>query len=163
MINNFTIVYIKLFEYNYIMSDLLDILRGLTKLAENTIDNIISDINDNFSDKNVNDYEASLKEVDDFIKNDTFKEDAKYNFNTKNFKKRGSDLDLLKKDFKVLNIEPTYYIETVKKAYRTLIKEYHPDKYASKKEEYELALKITTIITSSYNNIIENLKQRKNQ
>lgn len=40
--------------------------------------------------------------------------------------------------------------EEIKKSYRRLIKQYHPDKYANERSKYEAAVKITTKLNEAY-------------
>ena len=60
------------------------------------------------------------------------------------------------KAFKVLQVSPTKNINTIKKAYKKLVKKYHPD-YNIGNKEYENKIKL---INQAYNDL-KNTKQEQ--
>ncbi len=55
--------------------------------------------------------------------------------------------------YKTLELEPGADLEAVRKSYRRLMRQYHPDRFASDPEKYEAATKIATKITAAYNGL----------
>lgn len=55
--------------------------------------------------------------------------------------------------YKTLELEEGADLEAVRKSYRRLMKQYHPDRFASDPEKYEAATKIATRITEAYNGL----------
>jgi DnaJ-domain-containing protein 1 len=61
------------------------------------------------------------------------------------------------------NLEVPYGsdLETVKKSYRRLMKEYHPDRYSGDPEMQELATELTQELTRAYEAIKNHLESRR--
>lgn len=55
--------------------------------------------------------------------------------------------------YKTLELEEGADLEAVRKSYRRLMRQYHPDRFASDPEKYEAATKIATRITAAYNGL----------
>ena len=68
----------------------------------------------------------------------------------------GAD-DRLRRDYANLEIPFGTQLAEVTRAYKTLLKRYHPDKFASDPEKQRLATEITQRINSSFQNIKESL------
>ncbi len=64
--------------------------------------------------------------------------------------------------FDVLNIKQDATIEEIKKAYKTLAKQYHPDKYKSE-EEKKKAEKQFNVIKKAYDELLKIYDENKNQ
>lgn len=52
--------------------------------------------------------------------------------------------------YRTLELEPGADLATVRKAYRRLLKQYHPDKFARDPEKYKAATEVTRNITAAY-------------
>lgn len=52
--------------------------------------------------------------------------------------------------YRTLELEPGADLPTVRKAYRRLLKQYHPDKFARDPEKYKAATEVTRNITAAY-------------
>lgn len=52
--------------------------------------------------------------------------------------------------YRTLELEPGADLATVRKAYRRLLKQYHPDKFARDPEKYRAATEVTRNITTAY-------------
>jgi DnaJ-domain-containing protein 1 len=68
----------------------------------------------------------------------------------------GAD-EQLRRDYANLEIRPGSSLEEATRAYKTLLKRYHPDKFAADPEKQRLATEITQRINSSFRNIKEAL------
>lgn len=55
--------------------------------------------------------------------------------------------------YKTLELEPGAELEEVRKAYKKLMGQYHPDRFASDPDKYEAANKVATKITAAYNGL----------
>lgn len=65
----------------------------------------------------------------------------------------GGGREELARWYKTLELEPGADLEQVRKSYRRLMRQYHPDRFASDPEKYEAATKIATRITEAYNGL----------
>jgi DnaJ-domain-containing protein 1 len=52
--------------------------------------------------------------------------------------------------YRTLELEPGAELPEVRKAYRRLLKQYHPDKFAKDPEKYKVATEVTRNITAAY-------------
>lgn len=57
--------------------------------------------------------------------------------------------------YRTLELEPGATLEEVRKSYRRLLKQYHPDKFAKDPEKYKVATEVTRNITIAYEGITE--------
>lgn len=71
----------------------------------------------------------------------------------------GAD-DRLRRDYANLEVPFGTQLAEVTRAYRTLLKRYHPDKFASDPEKQRVATEITQRINSSFQNIKETLRRK---
>jgi DnaJ-domain-containing protein 1 len=55
--------------------------------------------------------------------------------------------------YRTLELEPGADLPTVRKAYRRLLKQYHPDKFAKDPEKYKAATEVTRNITVAYDGL----------
>lgn len=55
--------------------------------------------------------------------------------------------------YKTLELEPGANLEAVRKSYRRLLKQYHPDKFAKEPEKYKVATEVTRTITEAYDGL----------
>lgn len=62
--------------------------------------------------------------------------------------------------FKRLEIPLDSDLETVKKAWKTLMKQYHPDRFGREPEKVKIATRICQEITEAYLEIVKFLKSR---
>ncbi|MCR9163261.1 MAG: J domain-containing protein [Nannocystaceae bacterium] len=58
-----------------------------------------------------------------------------------------------KRWYKTLEVEPGADLRTVRKAYRKLLLQYHPDRHASDPEKYKAATEVTRRLTEAYNGL----------
>ena len=65
----------------------------------------------------------------------------------------GGDEQDVARWYKTLELEPDADLDAVRKAYKKLMRKYHPDRFASDPEKYEAATKIATKITAAYNGL----------
>ena len=55
--------------------------------------------------------------------------------------------------YRTLELEPGADLATVRKSYRRLLKQYHPDKFAKDPEKYKAATEVTRNITAAYDGL----------
>lgn len=55
--------------------------------------------------------------------------------------------------YRTLELEPGAELPEVRKAYRRLLKQYHPDKFAKDPEKYKVATEVTRNITAAYDGL----------
>lgn len=55
--------------------------------------------------------------------------------------------------YRTLELEPGADLQAVRKAYRRLLKQYHPDKFAKDPEKYKVATEVTRNITAAYDGL----------
>ena len=55
--------------------------------------------------------------------------------------------------YRTLELEPGADLPTVRKAYRRLLKQYHPDKFAKDPEKYKAATEVARNITAAYDGL----------
>lgn len=60
--------------------------------------------------------------------------------------------------YRTLELEPGADLDTVRKAYRRLLKQYHPDKFAKDPEKYKAATEVTRNITTAYDGLTKLLE-----
>jgi DnaJ-domain-containing protein 1 len=58
-----------------------------------------------------------------------------------------------KRWYKTLEIEPGADLKTVRRAYRKLLLQYHPDRHANDPEKYKAATEVTRKLTEAYNGL----------
>lgn len=66
----------------------------------------------------------------------------------------------LVRDYHNLEIKPGANADTVKTAYKTMIKQYHPDRFANNPEKQQTATIITSKLNQSYARIMKHLGER---
>lgn len=59
--------------------------------------------------------------------------------------------------YKTLELEPGADLQQVRRAYRRLMKQYHPDRFANDPEKLEVATAVTRKLTEAYNGLSEHL------
>lgn len=57
--------------------------------------------------------------------------------------------------YKTLELEPGVDLQQVRRAYRRLMKQYHPDRFANDPEKLEVATAVTRKLTEAYNGLTE--------
>ena len=57
--------------------------------------------------------------------------------------------------YRTLELEPGADHQTVRKAYRRLLVQYHPDKFAKDPEKYKAATEVTRNVTTAYDGLTE--------
>lgn len=55
--------------------------------------------------------------------------------------------------YRTLELEPGAGLDEVRRAYRRLLKQYHPDKFANEPEKYRAATEVTRRLTEAYNGL----------
>lgn len=65
----------------------------------------------------------------------------------------GADADEVARWYKTLELEEGADLDAVRKSYRKLMRQYHPDRYANDPEKYEAANKVATKVTAAYNGL----------
>lgn len=55
--------------------------------------------------------------------------------------------------YKTLEVEPGADFETIRKSYRRLLKQYHPDRFARDPEKHKVATEVTRKITEAYDGL----------
>lgn len=55
--------------------------------------------------------------------------------------------------YRTLELEPGATLEEVRKSYRRLLKQYHPDRFAKDPEKFRVATEVTRNITVAYDNL----------
>lgn len=55
--------------------------------------------------------------------------------------------------YKTLELEPGADFEAIRKAYRSLVKKYHPDRFANDPEKYKAATEVARKITEAYDGL----------
>ena len=55
--------------------------------------------------------------------------------------------------YRTLELEPGADLATVRKSYRRLLKQYHPDRFAKDPEKYKAATEVTRNITAAYDGL----------
>ncbi len=63
------------------------------------------------------------------------------------------EMDHLREDYAILEVPFGAPFEQVKRAYKKMLRRYHPDRHSSDPEKLKLATEITTKINESYNRI----------
>ena len=58
-----------------------------------------------------------------------------------------------KRWYRTLELEPGADMRTVRKAYRKLLLQYHPDRHANDPEKYKVATEVTRRLTEAYNGL----------
>ena len=58
-----------------------------------------------------------------------------------------------KRWYKILELEPGADLKTVRRAYRTALLQYHPDKFANDPEKQKAATEVTRRLTEAYNGL----------
>jgi len=61
--------------------------------------------------------------------------------------------------YKTLEVEPGASFEEVRKAYRKLLRKYHPDRYAQNPEKYKAATEVTRNVTEAYDGLSQYLQR----
>jgi hypothetical protein len=65
----------------------------------------------------------------------------------------GSSEDDVGRWYRTLELEPGADLEQVRRAYRRLIRRYHPDRYVGDPEKYAAATQVATRVTEAYNGL----------
>ncbi len=58
-----------------------------------------------------------------------------------------------KRWYRTLELDPSADLKTVRKAYRKLLLQYHPDRHASDPDKYKAATEVTRKLTEAYNGL----------
>jgi len=66
----------------------------------------------------------------------------------------------LVRDYHNLEVKPGAKVDEVKAAYKKMIKQYHPDRFANDPEKQKTATTITSKLNQSYHRIMEHLGER---
>ncbi len=61
--------------------------------------------------------------------------------------------------YKTLELEPGASFEEVRKAYRKLLRKYHPDRFAQNPEKYKAATEVTRNVTEAYDGLSQYLQR----
>ncbi len=61
--------------------------------------------------------------------------------------------------YKTLELQPGATYEEVRKAYRKLLRKYHPDKFAQHPEKYKAATEVTRNVTEAYEGLSNYLRR----
>jgi DnaJ-domain-containing protein 1 len=62
-----------------------------------------------------------------------------------------------KRWYRTLEVEPGADLQTVRRAYRKLLLQYHPDRHANDPEKYKAATEVTRKLTEAYNGLTRHL------
>jgi hypothetical protein len=62
--------------------------------------------------------------------------------------------------YRTLELEPGASHEEIRRSYRRLLKQYHPDRFAKDPEKYKVATEVTRNITVAYDGLTTLLEQR---
>jgi DnaJ-domain-containing protein 1 len=65
---------------------------------------------------------------------------------------RSSEADRLRW-YRTLELEPGASMEEIRRSYRRLLKQYHPDRFAKDPEKYKVATEVTRNITAAYDGL----------
>jgi DnaJ-domain-containing protein 1 len=63
--------------------------------------------------------------------------------------------------YRTLELEPGASLEEIRKSYRRLLKQYHPDRFAKDPEKYKVATEVTRNITVAYDGLTTLLEQQR--
>jgi site-specific DNA-cytosine methylase len=63
--------------------------------------------------------------------------------------------------YRTLELEPGATHEEIRKSYRRLLKQYHPDRFAKDPEKYKVATEVTRNITVAYDGLTTLLEQQR--
>ncbi|MBN2534312.1 MAG: J domain-containing protein [Spirochaetales bacterium] len=100
------------------------------------------------------DYQDAWEELDEFLNegkstNRAYREKKTYS------QKIDPEQEILKKDYANLEVEFKTPFMEVKKAYKRLLRKYHPDRFANNPRKLKIATEITKKINESLNRIRE--------
>ncbi len=62
--------------------------------------------------------------------------------------------------YKTLELEPGADFDAIRKSYRRLLRQYHPDKFAQDPEKYRAATEVARNITEAYNGLADHLGEK---
>lgn len=75
---------------------------------------------------------------------------------------RSSEADRLRW-YRTLELEPGASLEEIRRSYRRLLKQYHPDRFAKDPEKYKVATEVTRNITTAYDGLTALLERQAGQ
>ncbi|MBN2739059.1 MAG: DnaJ domain-containing protein [Spirochaetales bacterium] len=77
-------------------------------------------------------------------------------------KAQHSEKDALRQDYKTLECDFGASFDEVKKSYKRLLRQYHPDKYANQPDKLKFATEITTKLNQAFQKI-EKFEEKNNK
>jgi DnaJ-domain-containing protein 1 len=109
------------------------------------------------------DFREAWRELDDYLQSGSSPRSRRADRRTDSRSNQQADPragadDRLRRDYANLEVPFGTQLAEVTRAYRKLLKRYHPDKFASDPEKQRLATEITQRINSSFQNIKETLR-----
>jgi DnaJ-domain-containing protein 1 len=109
------------------------------------------------------DFREAWRELDDYLQSGSSPRSRRADRRTDSRSNQQADPragadDRLRRDYANLEVPFGTQLAEVTRAYRKLLKRYHPDKFASDPEKQRLATEITQRINSSFQNIKKTLR-----
>jgi DnaJ-domain-containing protein 1 len=108
------------------------------------------------------DFQEAWEELDEFLNEGKAESNRTHTHRKTYSQKTDAELDSLKKDYANLEVEFKTPFTEVKKAYKKLLRRYHPDRFANNPRKLKIATEITKKINESFARIREYEKKSGN-